>query len=113
MKTIDKIQILQEKLGKQSQEVIKGWLDELERYESIKQLQENKFITELLEDLSVYIQEAEMELMTMEVLTEEDIKKRIQLQERKNAQLQLLQRFSMPDIKALEEEINKNYEENK
>lgn len=96
-------------LGDLSLKAIEEWDRQIKNYEQILSLHDIPQFKALLDDYQAIINNINDILAEQEVISDEDIRKRQQLISDKRVFGTFLNRFSIPDLKEIENEVNKNY----
>lgn len=96
-------------LGDLSLKAVEDWEQQIRDYEQILSLHDIPQFKALLDDYQAIINNINDILAEQEVISDEDIRKRQQLISDKRVFGTFLNRFSIPDLKEIENEVNKNY----
>ena len=103
----DKIKELLTKFGGEKKLSLEELQQELLRAESLRQASEIEEVAKIISELSMEVERIELTLTTQKVRTSEQQFEREHLMAKKDCYLQVLQKFSIPDIEWIKEEIQK------
>jgi len=106
----DKInEIKKRDLGDLSLQAIDDWESQIKNYEILKSLYDLPQFRDIISEFEGIIHNVKELLAEQEVNNDEDIRKRQQLISDKRVFGTFLNRFAIPDLKEIENEVNKNY----